>query len=61
MLNATGNVRLTKRETGLDRDSVANVSQISAIDKQQVGERIGRVPGDTLVKIFEGIDVILAR
>jgi mRNA interferase MazF len=61
MLAATGNVRLTIRETGLDRDSVANVSQISTIDKQQIGERIGSVPKSKLAKILGGIDVVLGR
>ncbi|MEA3062846.1 MAG: mRNA interferase MazF [Sphingomonadales bacterium] len=58
---APGNVRLTARETGLERDSVANVSLIVAVDRAQLTERAGRVPERKLVLVFAGIDVVLGR
>jgi mRNA interferase MazF len=58
---APGNVLLTARQTGLDHDSVANVSQLVTIDKQQLIERAGKVPGKQMEAIFSGIDLIFGR
>ncbi len=41
--DAPGNVRLLPRHTGLDRESVANVSLIVAIDKSVLTELVGRL------------------
>jgi len=58
---APGNVLLTAKQTGLDRDSVANVSQLVAVDKRQLIERIGKVPERQMEGIFSGIDLIMGR
>ena len=58
---APGNVLLPARETGLDRDSVANVSLLVAVDKVQLEERVGQVPRRTLDLVLAGIDVVLGR
>lgn len=58
---APGNVLLRERETGLDRDSVANVSLLVAIDKAQLDERMGQVQRRTLELVLAGIDVVLGR
>ncbi|HEV7660123.1 MAG TPA: type II toxin-antitoxin system PemK/MazF family toxin [Allosphingosinicella sp.] len=58
--DAPGNV-LPERETGLDRDSVANVSLLVAVDKEQLDERVGQVPRRTLERVLAGIDVVLGR
>lgn len=58
---APGNVRLTARQTGLDRDSVANVSQIVTLDKRQLSECVGKLPKRQLDAIFAGMDVVLGR
>jgi mRNA interferase MazF len=59
--HAPGNVLLPERETGLDRDSVANVSLLVAVDKGQLDERVGQVPRRTLERVLAGIDVVLGR
>ena len=59
--DAPGNVLLSARSTGLDRDSVANVSLIVAIDKAQLTERAGRVPQRKLDLVLAGVDVVLGR
>jgi len=58
---APGNVLLTARHTGLDRDSVANVSQLVTVDKRQLTERVGRIPRRQLEAIFSGIDFVMGR
>jgi mRNA interferase MazF len=58
---APGNALLPARSTGLPRDSVANVSQIVAIDRALLTERVGRVSRSQLDAILDGIDVVLGR
>ena len=56
---APGNVLLKARRTGLPKDSVANVSQIVAIDRTVLSEHAGRVPRTQLELILGGIDIVL--
>ncbi|MEX2587652.1 MAG: type II toxin-antitoxin system PemK/MazF family toxin [Actinomycetota bacterium] len=58
---APGNVLLRQRQTGLPKDSVANVSQIVAIDRSVLSEHIGRVSRAQLELILHGIDILLGR
>jgi mRNA interferase MazF len=58
---APGNVLLPTATTGLPKDSVANVSQIVAIDRSLLTERVGRVPEVQLERILVGIDLVLGR
>jgi mRNA interferase MazF len=59
--DAPGNVRLTARSTGLSRDSVANVSQIVALDKTILTERAGKLSNMKLELVLAGIDIVLGR
>jgi mRNA interferase MazF len=59
--DAPGNVVLRARMTGLSKDSVANVSLIVALDKQQLTERVGKIPRRQVDLVVTGIDVILGR
>jgi mRNA interferase MazF len=45
----------------LDRDSVANVSQLVTVDKRQLTERVGKIPNRQLEAIFSGIDLVVGR
>ena len=58
---APGNVLLSAKHSGLDRDSVANVSQLVTIDKRQLTERVGKIPKRQMEAIFSGIDLIMGR
>jgi mRNA interferase MazF len=58
---APGNVLLTARVTGLSKDSVANVSLIVALDKQQLLERAGKLTRRSLELVIAGIDIVLGR
>ena len=59
--DAPGNVSLTSRATGLPKDSVANVSQLVAVDRNLLTERVAKVSRAKLESILAGIDVILGR
>jgi predicted transcriptional regulator len=58
---APGSVALTAPTTGLPKDSVANVSQIVAIDRELLTERVGRLSAADLGRIIVGIDLVLGR
>jgi len=58
---APGNVLLPSRVTGLPKDSVANASQIIALDKGHLTERVSRLPSAKLDLLLSGIDVVLGR
>ena len=59
--DAPGNIALKARSTGLDRDSVANVSQIVTLDRTQLDERVGKVAQRELDRIINGIGLVLGR
>ena len=58
---APGNVLLGSDLTGLPKDSVANVSQLIALDKTLLTERVGKIPKAKNDLLLSGIDVILGR
>lgn len=58
---APGNVLLLAKQTGLPKESVANVSQIITLDKQLLTERAGKVSRAKLELILAGIDIIFGR
>ena len=59
--DAPGNVLLPRHETGLPQDSVANVSLIVALDKQQLTEKVRKLPSRRLQLVLAGIDTVLGR
>ena len=58
---APGNVVLSSKLTGLPRDSVANASQVVALDRKVLSERVGKLPSKQLGLVLNGIDVVLGR
>jgi mRNA interferase MazF len=59
--DAPGNVLFNAKATGLPKDSVANVSQIVAVDKSILTERAGKIRRQKLDLVFAGIDLVLDR
>ena len=58
---APGNVLLRAEHTGLGADSVANASQIVALDRACLTERTGKISPKQLDALLEGIDILLGR
>ena len=56
-----GNVLLAAGNTGLAEDSVANVSQLLAVDRRLFLERVGHLSGGDIERVFKGIDIVLGR
>ncbi len=58
---APGNVPLSQAATGLPKESVANVSQIIALDKSLLTERVGHLTKAKMELLLSGLDVIFGR
>ena len=56
---APGNVLITARNSGLPKDSVANVSQLIAIDRRLLTDLVGPLAGAKLAQIDEGLKLVL--
>lgn len=59
--DSPGNVLLRAPQTGLDRDSVANVSQITTLDRSTLTERVGTLRQSKLDLVLAGLDIVLGR
>ena len=57
---APGNVFLRRREAGLPRDSVINVSQLLTLNKATLTERLGRLSPRRLQEVDAGLRLALA-
>gem|GEM_PF-3144041 len=58
---APGNVLLNAKSTNLPRDSVANVSLLTSIDREVLNERVGRLTKTELELILGGVSLVLGR
>lgn len=60
LAGAPGNVLCRKRETGLSKDAVANVSQVATLDRRRLTQRVQAVPERVLQRVEEGLRLVLA-
>lgn len=57
---APGNVVCARKETGLSRPSIVNVSQVLTVDKRLLTERVGVLPTRLLRQVEDGLRLVLA-
>jgi len=57
---APGNVELTTRQSGLPKQSVANVSQILTLDKSSLSERVGKLDDASMRAVDSGLRIVLS-
>jgi mRNA interferase MazF len=57
---APGNVLLSKKITGLLKDSVANISQVVTIDKSFLSERVSVLPDYLFKQIEDGLRLVMS-
>ncbi len=60
LAEAPGNVLISKEDTALPGDLVANVSQIITLDKTFLTERVSRVSDRIMMLVEDGIRTVLA-
>jgi mRNA interferase MazF len=60
LVEAPGNVLIPAKAAGLPKDSVANVSQVITVDRDFLSEPAGRVRGQLLKEVENGLRLVLA-
>jgi mRNA interferase MazF len=60
LADAPGNVFLSKKESGLPKKSVVNVSQLITVDKSFFTEKIGGISALKLQEVEAGIRLVLS-
>lgn len=60
LAGAPGNVLVSRRASGLPRDSVANVSQVVTVDRDVLTERAGTVSPEVMAAVDGGLRLVLA-
>lgn len=60
LAGAPGNVLLTRRESGLPKESVVNVSQVVTLDKSYLRERVSSLPRWQLRAVEAGLRLVLS-
>ena len=59
LVEAPGNVLIPAKASGLPKDSVANVSQVITLDRDFLVEPVGRVRGQALKDVENGLRLVL--
>jgi mRNA interferase MazF len=59
LADAPGNVLLPRRDSGLSKDSVANVSQVVTLDRADLTERVGPLSVELLRQVDRGLRLVL--
>ena len=60
LIEAPGNVLVPAKTAGLPKDSVVNVSQIITVDRDFLAEPAGRLRGQLLKDVENGLRLVLA-
>ena len=60
LVGAPGNVLVPAVESGLPRDSVANVSQVITLDRGVIGDASGRLEAAAMRRVDAGLRLVLA-
>lgn len=59
LLSAPGNVALSRKASGLPKQSVVNVSQVATLDKSMLTSRVGTLSRDLMDAVNEGLRLAL--
>ncbi len=60
LADAPGNFLITKKESGLPKDSVVNVSQVLTLDKTLLSKKSGKLSAKKLLFLNEGLRLTLS-
>jgi len=60
LAGAPGNFSISRKESGLSRDSVVNVSQLLTLDKSYLSEKQGKLPPKKRITLNEGLRLSLS-
>ena len=59
LAEASGNVRISKADSGLAKPSVVNVSQLFTVDRALLAERVRVLPAESMQRVDDGLRLAL--
>ncbi len=59
LAGAPGNVLLSEGEANLPKECVANISQVSTVNKKDLVEKIGTLSSERLDEVLQGVFLLL--
>lgn len=59
LVDAPGNVLIPAKNSGLPKDSVANVTQLVTVDRNYLDDRVGRLPPRFMSAVDAGLKLVL--
>ena len=60
LANAPGNFSISKKESGLTKESVVNISQVLTLDKSFLTKKSGKLPAKKITSLNEGLKLVLS-
>ena len=60
LAKAPGNVALSSKSAGLNRESVVNVSQLVTLDRSFLTNKVGRLSSSKMFDVDQGVRLVLA-
>lgn len=60
LADAPGNVLLSRRQSGLPKDSVVNISQLLTLDRKYLSERAGNLSPKHMAVVDDGLKLVLS-
>ena len=60
LADAPGNVFLSRRLSGLPKDSVVNISQLVTLDREYLSERAGNLSQKQMATVDDGLRLVLS-
>lgn len=60
LAEAPGNFKLLKKDAGLSKESVVNVSQLLTLDKSFLTEPLGKLSRKKIIVLNEGLKLVLS-
>lgn len=59
LADAPGNVRVGRADSGLNKPSVVNVSQLYTLDRELLTQRVRALPAEVMRNVDEGLRLVL--
>jgi len=60
LAEAPGNFSVSKKDSGLSKESVVNISQLLTLDKSFLVEKSKKIPELKLIRLNEGLKLVLS-
>ena len=60
LADSPGNVFLSRRLSGLPKDSVVNISQLVTLDREYLSDKAGNLSAEHMVAVDDGLRLVLS-